>query len=225
MFKPLFYGFALAAAVVAQSAVAQARPPVVVEIFTSTNCPSCPAAEHKLEGIAKERGDVLMVTQHVDYWNKGAARPDPHSDVVFSERQYDYSNRLSARPGQVFTPQPILDGQWVASPPLWLNWGDALRDALAAPAKMELTLTPAQDGDVMVNLPQAVTGDYEIAIFGLVKDELRPALWRATGVNVLPVAGQSVRIGKGNLPKGEKLLVLLQEAGAGRVRGMGTMPL
>lgn len=225
MFKPLFSCLVVGLALMAGAPCAQARPPVVVEIFTSTNCPSCPAAEHKLESIAKERGDVLMVTQHVDYWNKGAARPDPHSDAAFTERQYDYSNRLSARPGQVFTPQPILDGQWVASPPLWFNWNDTLRTALAAPAKMELGLTASAEGDVTVRMPQKLDGDYEIVVFGLVKDELRPALWRATSVNVLPLKGQDLRLGKGNLPKGEKMLVLLQETGAGAVRGMALMQL
>lgn len=93
-------------------AAASAAGPVVVELFTSQSCYSCPPAEAFLGELA-EREDVVALEFHVDYWNDlvyGSAGKweDRFSDAAFTERQRRYAARI---PGsQVYTPQVVIDG-------------------------------------------------------------------------------------------------------------------
>lgn len=84
-----------------------AGSPVLVELFTSQGCNSCPPADRVLAELAQEP-DVVVLSEHVDYWNYLGWR-DPYSQAQFSERQGEYARRLS-RQG-VYTPQAIVDGR------------------------------------------------------------------------------------------------------------------
>src|SRR5277367_5521376 len=91
------------------SSVAQAGEtrPVVVELFTSQGCNSCPPADAYLGELAK-RPDVLALSLHVDYWDYIGWR-DPFAQHAFTLRQRDYSHALSER--YVYTPQMVINGQ------------------------------------------------------------------------------------------------------------------
>ncbi|GLS46050.1 DUF1223 domain-containing protein [Methylobacterium brachythecii] len=89
-----------------QSAVAAERP-VVVELFTSQGCSSCPPADDHLRTLAQRRRDVLPLAFHVTYWN-GLGWRDPYSLTAATERQAAYSDRLGE---SSFTPQAVVDGQ------------------------------------------------------------------------------------------------------------------
>jgi len=96
------------------AAVAEtATGPVVVELFTSQSCYSCPPAEEYLGELAEDPR-VVALEWHVDYWDNlvygSAGRwKDPYSDPAFTERQALY-NRSIRRTGSVYTPQMIIDG-------------------------------------------------------------------------------------------------------------------
>lgn len=85
---------------------------VVVELFTSEGCSSCPPADALLKELSEQQkmDDVQIVAleEHVDYWNHLGWR-DPYSAAEFSERQNDYSHAFGA--DGVYTPQMIVDGQ------------------------------------------------------------------------------------------------------------------
>ncbi len=85
--------------------------PVVVELFSSEGCSSCPPADRVLEDLASTQGidgaEVIALEMHVDYWND-LGWTDPFSDAKFSDRQRSYA-RVGARQG-VFTPEAIIDG-------------------------------------------------------------------------------------------------------------------
>lgn len=85
--------------------------PVVVELFSSEGCSSCPPADRVLAALADEQGidgaQVIALEMHVDYWND-LGWADPFSDAKFSDRQRAYS-RVGGRQG-VFTPEAIIDG-------------------------------------------------------------------------------------------------------------------
>ena len=86
----------------------------VVELFTSQSCYSCPPAEAYLGELA-ERGDVIALEYHVDYWDDlvyGAAGrwKDVFSSPANTERQRRY-NRNIRRSDGVYTPQMVIDGR------------------------------------------------------------------------------------------------------------------
>lgn len=101
------------AALLACTAVAAATPtrtppagPVVVELFTSEGCSSCPPADAALLDLAA-RGDVLALEFHVDYWDYLGWR-DPFSSAEYTARQEAYGRTLAD--GRVYTPQMIVGG-------------------------------------------------------------------------------------------------------------------
>lgn len=90
---------------VASANAAETRP-VVVELFTSQGCSSCPPADRLLGELAK-RSDVIALGFHITYWD-GAAWRDPFSRPESTQRQTAYDRRLTN--GQVYTPQMVIDG-------------------------------------------------------------------------------------------------------------------
>ncbi len=97
----------MAAALPAGTARAtEAQPVVVVELFTSQGCSSCPPADRYLGEIAR-RPDVLALSWHVDYWNY-IGWADPFASKLATERQRNYSHHLNMR--YVYTPQMVING-------------------------------------------------------------------------------------------------------------------
>ena len=80
--------------------------PVVVELYTSQGCSSCPPADAFLGELAK-RADVVALGFHITYWD-GVQWRDPLSLQAATERQRAYDKLLTG--GQVYTPQMVIDG-------------------------------------------------------------------------------------------------------------------
>jgi hypothetical protein len=97
---------ALAVSLGIGAAQAADRQPVVVELFTSQGCSSCPPADALLGDLAK-REDVLALSLHVDYWDYIGWK-DPFAQRAYTDRQRSYSRTLNQR--YVYTPQMVING-------------------------------------------------------------------------------------------------------------------
>ncbi len=81
--------------------------PVVVELYTSQGCSSCPPADEYLGRIADREG-VIALSMHVDYWDYLGWR-DVFSSPAHTRRQRDYAGRMGER--MVYTPQIVVQGR------------------------------------------------------------------------------------------------------------------
>lgn len=123
----------------------RASGPVVVELFTSQSCYSCPPAEAYLGELASDPG-IVALEWHVDYWDDlvyGAAGrwKDPFSDPAFTERQGLY-NRTIRRTGSVYTPQMVVDGAIEAVGSRRPSVKAAIADASRLPKPATVTVSP-----------------------------------------------------------------------------------
>src|ERR1700722_8770536 len=111
----MHYSGLLALALGVPLAIAADRPvPVIVELFTSEGCSSCPAADRLLSRLEQTQpvagAQVVAIEEHVDYWNQ-LGWTDPFSSPQFRARQNDYAVAFKAK--DIFTPQMVVNGQSV----------------------------------------------------------------------------------------------------------------
>jgi hypothetical protein len=167
-------GVALATLAAAGSAVAAPGEgpghAVLVELFTSQGCSSCPPADELLSAIGTEgAGKVVPLAFHVDFWNR-QGWTDPFSSRDWTQRQVVYERALKLN--QVYTPQAVVDGttQMVGSNADELR--AAIRTAAARPgARLSLDVVRSSsrvEVAVDVDLPDALRGsrlDVYVALF------------------------------------------------------------
>ena len=141
--------------------------PVVVELFTSQGCSSCPPADELLMTLERNQpvAGVLIIplSEHVDYWNR-LGWLDPFSSELFAARQRSYAKALGAR--SLYTPQMVVDGQaeFVGSQPVTARV-EILRASRAPKARIVLTATVAPGSRILTvranidAVPDPTSGD------------------------------------------------------------------
>jgi hypothetical protein len=225
--RPAFLAALLLALLAPGSAAAGEGPrPVLVELFTSQGCSSCPPADRLLGELA-ERPGIVALSLHVDYWDYLGWR-DTFARPAFTRRQYAYREALGEK--MVFTPQAIVQG---AADAVGSN-ADHLRDLIAmarereAPARVEIVaeaggllcrITPLAEGargtiwiaeyDIRreVEVARGENGGRRLAYHNVVRRLVPHGDW----------AGEAEEVVLEAPGEGRGLAVWLQEAGTGRV--------
>ncbi|MFY9740971.1 MAG: DUF1223 domain-containing protein [Candidatus Sulfotelmatobacter sp.] len=150
-FRLLLLGFVLFVAgsvqfpsrTLAQNAPADSpRRPIIVELFTSEGCSSCPPADILLQKLEAQQpvpgAEIIGLEEHVDYWNHDGW-VDPYSSPEWTDRQQTYTSLIKKDP---YSPELVVDGrfQFVGNNP---------REAVveiqeaALAEKTEVSITPA----------------------------------------------------------------------------------
>jgi hypothetical protein len=135
--------------VAAPGRAAESRAPVVVELFTSQGCSSCPPADAFLGELA-QRKDVIALAYHVDYWDYIGWK-DRYASPAWTDRQKAYAGALELR--TLYTPQMVIDGRVDAVGSDRSNVSYLIDRAAALP-KLELTLDSSGSRHVL-HLPEA----------------------------------------------------------------------
>lgn len=177
---------------------AAAATPVVVELFTSEGCSSCPPADQilaRLEARQDIQGaQVIVLSEHVDYWNHLGWR-DPFSSSLFTARQRDYGELFQTK--GIYTPQMVVNGrvEFVGN-----QEGVARREIRRAAERptaairiSPIDITPGPKGKLVANLqlavgelPQSSKGDELQVLVAVTETGLRTSV--RSGEN----AGQSL---------------------------------
>ena len=143
--------------------------PVVVELFTSEGCSSCPPADALLARLDDQErvgnAEVIALEEHVDYWDQLGWR-DPFSGAQWTARQQEYAS-LFGNEG-VYTPQMVVDGRAEFVGSSQGKAKSAIVEAAVQP-KAEVVLT-GLDGSaekahiriVVAKLPSVTTRDAQV---------------------------------------------------------------
>ena len=136
--------------------------PVVLELFTSQGCSSCPPADELLHR-ARQRSDanVIALSYHVDYWNY-IGWEDPFSAKEYSNKQSAYNRKFGNRNN--YTPQLVVNGQehFVGSNASKLNIAITSNSGRRAKNEIQILNTTRQEGSLMI--------DYDVS--GSLSDKL-----------------------------------------------------
>jgi hypothetical protein len=153
---------AAAALLLAMAGPAQARP-VLLELFTSLGCSSCPPADRLLTQEAKNP-DVFALSFNITYWNN-AAFTDPYGLQAATTRQAWYASLEGT--SEVYTPEAVVDGMtsMVGADSGKVN--AAIAAAAASPAgDVRITVTPGPMVAIALPASSTLTGPADILLIG-----------------------------------------------------------
>jgi hypothetical protein len=154
------------------------QPVVVLELFTSQGCSSCPPADKAMQDLTQQAAHsgqaVYSLSFHVDYWNR-LGWQDPFSSKLFTDRQRQYDRSLNT---QTYTPQLVINGRQ----DIIGGQRGRIEQAIQTIQKQPVSAFVGVDGSVVRDAKQ-VTVKYELSAMGpyrvnvaLVQKEARTAV-------------------------------------------------
>jgi hypothetical protein len=224
------------------------RTPVLVELFTSEGCSSCPPADALLEQLDRSQpvsgAQLIVLSEHVDYWNDIGSR-DPYSSHEYSERQSAYAAQFGL--GGIYTPQMVVDGHFELVGSDGRRAKEAIENAIKVmktPVSISASLSDEKTAIVHIEtgpLPSSVTAESAGVFLAIADDNDESHVSRGENagrtLTHVAVLRDLIRIGavdrtagfsrdmKVGLdardPRNLRIAVIVQEAAAGRVSGTG----
>jgi hypothetical protein len=221
--------------------------PVLVELFTSEGCSSCPPADVILQRLDDYQpipgAQLIVLSEHVTYWDQQGWK-DPNSSTAFTDRQSAYETELGEK--EPYTPQFVIDGNQSVSLDKPKNLEDALNKAkenAKIPVRISnISADPSNPGTLRLHVetdtnPDKHNADVYVAV-ALNHVESQVLRGENGGKHLIHVAvlQQLNRVGK--LPKGKsfaqdvqiklkpnenlkdiRLIAFAQESGQGKLIG------
>ncbi|MBV9296493.1 MAG: DUF1223 domain-containing protein [Acidobacteriaceae bacterium] len=142
--------------VLALAATSPASPPektpVLLELFTSLGCSSCPPADKLLAEVDRQQpiegAKLIVLSEHVDYWNT-PAWSDPFSSGTCTERQQSYDSRFGV---EVYTSQLVIDGTTALLGSNWERAASAIQRVMHEPTIPIHVTASRREGDAQVDI-------------------------------------------------------------------------
>ena len=231
---------AVASLTLAAATASADNDPVVVELFTSQSCYSCPPAEKFLGELAR-RKDVLALEFHVDYWDdllfgEAGRWKDVFSKRAYTKRQVGYNQRIRGK-SNVYTPQMVVGGSTEAVGSYRADVMSAIEAAKARKDRVKVEIALGRETSVKLAGGSAESGTVWLVRFieerltrvraGENKDK---SLVNHHVVTELRQIGEwtgqdmSVTVADFALAAGEGCAVLVQDSRQGPILGAGACP-
>ncbi len=225
------------------------RTPVLLELFTSEGCSSCPPADRLLQMLDQSQpvsgADLIVLSEHVDYWNHDGWA-DPYSSALFTQRQAGYAQKLGI--DSVYTPQLIVDGtaelvgsngagartqigKALGRTKTAIMFSNAVRQKDRITLHVEIGALPARSGSAAVYLALADNEDRSQVSRG---ENAGRSLTHVAVVRILQPVGTIGAAGfsknltvpvNAGAPGGLRVVVFVQEKGSRRVLGVAQQKL
>jgi len=228
-------------------AAGDGRTPVLVELFTSEGCSSCPPADQFLIQLQQAQplqgAEIITLGEHVDYWNRLGWK-DPFSSAGFSFRQQQYAEAFGNE--GPYTPQMVVDGR---SGFVGTDARSAQAAMSAAARARKATVRLSRTGDRLSvrveDLPPVSPGDAAEVLLAITEDNLASNVVRGENagrklshgavVRKLTVLGRAkadgfaadpvLSLDKAWKPPDLRAVVFVQERGSRRVLGAAALSL
>lgn len=142
------------------------RVPILLELFTSEGCSSCPPADRLLEDLDRTQpvvgAELIVLSEHVDYWNH-LGWADPYSSPLFAARHQQYASRLGTQ--DIYTPELVVDGARSVVGSNWPVAESAIKESLRHP-KSPLNLKADRHGSkAHIRLEASDSSDKTVVIY------------------------------------------------------------
>ena len=224
--------------------LAAAQNPVVVELFTSEGCSSCPPADALLVELSRQSAengkDLILLGEHVDYWNY-IGWTDRFSSAQFSQRQNDYARTFHL--GSVYTPQMVIDGRFQFAGNDASELHRKIDEAVKEPMPAQVLLQWEKTGRLHVTVQSQAASRAKV-VLGVTEDGLSTDVGRGENggrtLHHAAVVRELRELGKADKatfdatadvsvrpdwnPAQLKVLVLVQDSATGRILGAARIP-
>jgi hypothetical protein len=131
---------------------------VILELFTSEGCSSCPPADRLLPELVKLDSNIIPLSFHVDYWNRLGWK-DPFSSSVYTERQREYVSQLNLE--SAYTPQLVVNGEYEMTGSNRSDAETAIKKVLNEKPVVSLSITDVKTGINRIHFTVNSEGDFK----------------------------------------------------------------